>query len=105
MQTIEDQAKDAARAWLHAYGINTKAYTDGGGDHPAMHSLPEAFIAFSKSAQAENATLRLTLLDKETRLINIRSFAKIELKATLGAGVKAALEPILALTESDNVQP
>ena len=41
-------AQAAARAWLHAYGINTSQYTKSGGDHPAMHSLPEAFQAFAR---------------------------------------------------------
>jgi uncharacterized protein YuzE len=40
-------AQAAARAWLHQYGINTSNYTDGGGDHPAMHSLPQAFEEFA----------------------------------------------------------
>lgn len=43
-------ARAAARAWLHAYGINTRRYTDEGCDHPAMRSLPLAFEAFARRA-------------------------------------------------------
>jgi hypothetical protein len=37
----------ARGAWLHAHGINTSRYRDGGGDHPAMRTLPAAFEAFA----------------------------------------------------------
>lgn len=40
-------AQAAARAWLHAYGIDTSRYTKGGGDHPAMMTLPLAFEEFA----------------------------------------------------------
>lgn len=52
----------AARAWLHGYGINTSHYTDGGSDHPAMRTLPQAFEAYATTqldaAQSDNAALR-----------------------------------------------
>jgi hypothetical protein len=42
-----EDARVAARAWLEAYGIRTEPYTRGGGDHPAMTTLPDAFTAFA----------------------------------------------------------
>ena len=40
-------AEDAARTWLHAYGVMTDRYTAAGGDHPAMDTLPAAFEAYA----------------------------------------------------------
>ena len=52
-----DDAESAARAWMHAYGIDTRRYTSGGGDHPMMDTLPAAFEAFAaaRPAPAPNA--------------------------------------------------
>ncbi len=47
VQSVTEAARDAARTWLHAYGIMTDRYTAGGGDHPAMDTLPAAFEAYA----------------------------------------------------------
>lgn len=50
---IPDSAsQSAARAWLEAYGVNTNAYRGGGGDHPAMRSLPAFFEAYARQQLA-----------------------------------------------------
>lgn len=54
---IDTPAQAAARAWLHAYGITTHAYTRSGGDHPAMHSLPQAFEAYAANRQNQMAMI------------------------------------------------
>ena len=46
-QIADTPAQAAARAWLHSYGINTNSYVEGGWDHPAMKTLPQAFEAFA----------------------------------------------------------
>lgn len=46
-------AATAAREWLESYGIRTEPYRWGGGDHPAMGSLPEAFITFARAMERD----------------------------------------------------
>jgi hypothetical protein len=87
----------AARAWLHSYGINTSRYTDGGGDHPAMKTLPQAFEAF---AAEKNAALRAARdLITNLRQQDFESFTVAGVAETMDAdeaGIIAKYDALIA---------
>ena len=97
-QTAEARAlaERSARAWLHSYGINTQAYTCGGGDHPAMRTLPDAFLAFAKSlAEAASYTTDAFAALREITPSGVRAFQ-------IGEPIRESASS--ALAEIDNLR-
>ncbi|MCQ8781703.1 hypothetical protein [Mangrovibrevibacter kandeliae] len=58
-RAVDTPAQSAARAWLEDYGIRTRRYVEGGGDHPAMRTLPEAFDAYAARATPDPRIVEL----------------------------------------------
>lgn len=99
-EDIIQAAREIGREWLHAYGIDTRRYTSGGGDHPAMNTLPDAIARFGQSirdaergkCQADIAELRKNASKWATRALNAEEAAD--------AAKKEAAEVIWPLAEA-----